>query len=157
MLWPHLQHFQRNSCKPARERKERHIGNGKHGQVEAIHWFWGENVKQAKAERRAGQISKDACTLAHLNESHHTFCLHSRAKPPAIPCLLHIHHSSLLFLPLGEKFLEPRASMSLQHCYRGALVLDGLFRVWCSHAAQHNLDIISAFGGFGSIDGHVMK
>lgn len=47
--------------------------------------------------------------------------------------------------------------MSLQHCHRGALVLAGLFGDWCSLAAQHNLDIIGAFGGFGTVDCHVMK
>lgn len=66
MLWPHLQQFQMKSCKPARERKKWHISNGKRGQAEANRLTWGGTVKQAKAERRTGQISMDACTFAHL-------------------------------------------------------------------------------------------
>lgn len=54
-----------------------------------------------------------------------------RSHRLSFPSPLHIHSSVLLFLPLGEKSLEPGAFLSLQHCCGGALILAGLFGVWC--------------------------
>lgn len=67
MLWPHLQHFQRNSSKPACKRKEWHIDNRKHGQVEANKLILGRNCRTSKG-REKSRADLNGCMYLHTLE-----------------------------------------------------------------------------------------